>query len=263
VLITGVTGLIGGATYLHLENQPEKYDLYGLDRSRKPSARTPSGRRVDIPHKRLFRCDIAKIKSVQRAVEGMDVVVHLAADPDGNDWDSVLHNNLIGAYNVFEASRLAKVRRIVAASSAQVSDGQRHQEPYRSVAEAHGASIPPDFAPLSTQVPPEPRNLYACSKVWVESLARTYAHMHGMSCVALRIGWVTADDRPDKSAAGATVWCSQRDVAQMIERCIDAPADLRFDVLYCVSKNARRWVDIERAQQVVGYVPKDRAEDHT
>ena len=49
----------------------------------------------------------------------------------------------------------------------------------------------------------------------------------------------------------------------MIERCIDASADLQFDILYCVSENARRWVDIERARQVVGYVPQDRAEDQT
>ena len=261
VLITGVSGLIGSATYLHMAKQTEKYEVYGLDRSRKRSARTPSDRQLNIPSRRFFRCNIAKMGSVQRAVEGMDIVVHLAADPDGSSWDSVLHNNLIGAYNVFEASRQAKVRRIVYASSVRISEGHRHQEPYRSVAEGDSGSIPTNFVPLPTEVPPEPRSIYACGKVWVESLAMTYARTHGISCVALRIGWVTADDQADKSAAGATVWCSQRDAVQMIERCIDAPADLQFDILYCVSENTRRWVDIERARQAVGYVPQDSAGD--
>ena len=261
VLITGVSGLIGSAVYLHLARQPEKYEVYGLDRSRKLSPRTPSDRQLNIPRKRFFRCDIAKMGAVQRAIEGMDVVVHLAADPDGDSWDSVLRNNLIGAYNVFEASRQAEVRRIVVASSARVSEGQRHQEPYSSIADGDSENIPTEFVPLPTEVPPEPRSIYACGKVWVESLAMTYARTHGISCVALRIGWVTADDQADKSAAGATVWCSQRDAVQMIERCIDAPADLQFDILYCVSENTRRWVDIERARQAVGYVPQDSAGD--
>ena len=48
----------------------------------------------------------------------------------------------------------------------------------------------------------------------------------------------------------------------MVERCIDAPDDLRFDIFYAVSNNRYRWVDIEHAREVVGYVPQDRAEDY-
>jgi len=265
VLITGVRGLIGTVTWLHLMKQPDRYEVYGLDRRRKTSAKVMPDYRLDIPRKRFFRCDIAKMAAVQRAVEGMDVVIHLAADPAGRSWPSVLHNNVIGAYNVFEASRHAQVSRIIAASSVQVSAGHRDQEPYKAVADRRTEDVPTDFQPLTTDVPAEPRNAYACSKVWVESLARTYAHTHEMSCIALRIGWVNIEDRPDKPrkpAEGASVWCSQRDIVQLIERCVVAPAELKFDILYGISVHECCWLDIERARRQVGYVPQDRAEGH-
>ena len=49
------------------------------------------------------------------------MVIHLGADPgDDGSWDSLLNNNLVGTYNVFEASREASVQRVVAASSIMV-----------------------------------------------------------------------------------------------------------------------------------------------
>ena len=39
--------------------------------------------------------------------------------------------------------------------------------------------------------------------------------------------------------------------------------DLRFEIFYGMSNNDYRWVDIEHARRMVGYVPRDRAEnDH-
>ncbi len=50
-----------------------------------------------------------------------------------------------------------------------------------------------------------------------------------MSCLCLRIGWVVADDVPPNLVA-ITQWCSQRDIVQLVERCMDAPDDLRYDI---------------------------------
>ena len=41
VLITGVMGHIGSSTYLSLAEQPDRYDVYGLDRDRQLSHRVP------------------------------------------------------------------------------------------------------------------------------------------------------------------------------------------------------------------------------
>ncbi|MEM7124817.1 MAG: hypothetical protein AAF702_00735 [Chloroflexota bacterium] len=38
--------------------------------------------------------------AIWQAVEGINVVVHLGADPgDDGSWDSLLNNNVVGTYN--------------------------------------------------------------------------------------------------------------------------------------------------------------------
>jgi NAD+ dependent glucose-6-phosphate dehydrogenase len=69
-----------------------------------------------------------------------------------------------------------------------------------------------------------------------------------------------ADDRAP-SGRGQTLWCSQRDIVQLVERCVTAPDSLRFDVFFGQSDNRYNFVDIEHARQVLGYAPQDRAED--
>ena len=52
---------------------------------------------------RFFLCDLTDFEGIRKAVDGEDVVVHLGADPSGDSWESILSNNIIGTYNVFEA----------------------------------------------------------------------------------------------------------------------------------------------------------------
>ena len=260
-LITGVSGIVGSSAYLQLRRSPEKYDLYGLGRRRVLSARGADARDIDLPKEKHFVCDIADFAAVRRAVEGMDVVVHMAADPAGGEWESVLRNNIVGAYNTFAACRQAQVTRIVAASTIQVSSGHRAQEPYSAVSQGRSEALPPGTARVSAAVPAEPRNLYASSKVFNESLCRTYAHSHGMSCLAIRIGWVVGEDRVPNANA-ADIWCSQRDIAGLIECCVNAPEELRFDIFYGMSANQFLWVDMDNARDKLDFIARDRAEDN-
>jgi nucleoside-diphosphate-sugar epimerase len=259
VLVTGATGQIGYMTFRRLLEQPQTYDVFGLDVRAAPSVRVPSDWTLAIPEDRFIVCDLADFQAVQQAVGGMDIVIHLAADPEGKSWESVLNNNVIATYNVFEACRLAGVKRIVAASSIMVSQGHREAEPYRSMVERRHTDIPDDMPMITPDIPAEPRGLYGASKVWTESLARVYAYRHGLSSVCVRIGQVERD-RP-RPPRGADIYVSQRDIVQVIERSINADDSLMFDIFYGMSDNDLRWVDIEHARQVVGFVPQDRAED--
>ena len=260
VLITGAYGLVGNVVYGHLAQDPEAYDVYGTARRRHPSDRVVEDQMHEIPGKKFFLVDLADFAGMQHAVQGMGTDVHMAADPSGmSGWDSILESNLIGAYHVFEACRLAGVQRVVFASSAQVNFGQRIKMPPQT-----GDKRAPVDLPVTHEQPTRPPNLYAASKVWGEAVAYVYALRHEISCICVRIGWVTTEDRPplDKFAWSSTVWCSQRDIAQLVERCICAPPDLRFDVFYGISDNRVRFADIEHAREVLGYVPQDRAEDY-
>jgi len=259
VLVTGATGQIGYMVFDRLRKQAKKYDTYALDRKAGPSERVPGSWKLDIPEDKLLVTNLADFDEVQRAVSGMDAVVHLAADPEGKVWESALNNNIIATYNVFEASSRAGVKRVVAASSIMVSQGHREEEPYRAMTERRLADIPSSFNMITPEVRAEPRSIYGATKVWTESLASIYSHRHEMSCVCVRVGQVERD-RP-RPPQGADIYCSQRDIVQIFERCLEADDDLRFGIFYGMSNNDYRWVDIESARKTVGFTPRDRAEE--
>jgi NAD+ dependent glucose-6-phosphate dehydrogenase len=261
VLITGVYGLIGNAIYRRLAAHPDLYEVHGLGRRQHSSARISEQNKAELPEDRFHLANLEDFDAVAGAIEGMDVVVHMAADPSGErGWESVLNSNVIGAYNIFEAGRLAGVARIVSASSIQTVFGYRDTEPYKTIFQARYDEVDPASIPKLTHKDcPRTLNLYSSSKVWGEALAHTYAYRHGLSCIVLRIGWVVEEDRPP-NPWGRNQWCSQRDVAQLVQCCVDAPDDLRFDIFYGVSNNKFNWVDIDHAREVVGYEPLDSAE---
>ncbi len=262
VLITGANGLIGNLVYSHLNSLPDLYIPFGMTRRREPSARVTKMPFTPIPDERLHLADLTDFEAVKRAIEGMHTVVHMAANPNGNaPWESILQNNIIGSYHVFEASRLAGVKRVVYASTNQVVFGYLKEEPYRQLFSTEtGALDSADFPSIDHTQPLKPPNFYACSKVYGEALAYTYAHQHGLSCICLRIGWVTDDDQVPYPNA-KIFWCSHRDIIQLVERCIQAPDDLKFDIFFGHSDNHPNLVDIQHARDVLGYQPQDRAED--
>jgi nucleoside-diphosphate-sugar epimerase len=245
VLVTGLTGLIGSALRRHLD--PAGYDLRSLSR-----------RAVDgvASH----QADIGDLDAIQPAFAGVDSVVHLAAAVGNPAFDVVLRTNVVGTYNVFEAARRAGVSRVIFASSGAVISGWERAEPYRSLADGRYDGLR-DWPMITHETPLRPSGLYGASKVWGEALGRQYADAHGLSVLCVRIGRVRADDRP-KEPRDFAVFCSQRDVAGMIERCLAAPPTLRFDIFFVTSRNRWGYRDLDHARSVVGFEPADAAEDH-
>ncbi len=245
ILVTGMSGLIGGAVRRRLEG---RYDLRALNR--RPLEGVP-----------CHRADIADLAAIAPAFRDIDAVVHLAAiAQSGAPWDDVLRHNVVGTYNVFEASRQAGVKRVICASSGATVSNHERDLPYSALVEGRYDEVE-RWPMLTHESPLRPNGLYGCSKVWGEALARHFADAHGMSMICLRIGAVNAEDRPTATRQ-FSVWCSQRDVAQMVERCITAPESLRFDIFYVVSDNKWGYRDLTHARAEVGYEPQDRAEDH-
>ena len=261
-MITGVYGLIGGAVYRKLVQSPDRYDVYGLARRTQSSDRVAEVDRIDVPESKFVLSDLSDVDLLANAFEGVETVVHMAADAgSGGGWPSLLPNNVIGTYNILEASRRACVKRVVAASTIQVSTGNRREAPYNLIGGDRCHELPEDLPMVRSDWPARPTNIYAATKVWGEAMARTYADVHGLSCLCIRIGWVNGKNHPENPARGS-FWCSQRDIVQLVERCVNAPEDLRFDVFYGVSDSQYRWVDIDHAREAVGYEPLDNAEDY-
>ena len=246
VLVTGLSGLIGRALRKQIEGRVE---LSALNRSA-----------VDgLP---CHRADIADLEAIAPAFEGVDTVVHLAADARSPNppWPSILNNNVTGTYNVYEAARRAKVKRVVFASSGATVAGIESEPPYKDLVAGRYDGL--TSWPMVTHLSPvRPTALYGVSKVWGEVLGRQYADIHGLSVICVRIGRVRAEDRP-LAAREFSVWCSQRDIVRLLERCLDAPATLRYDIVFGNSRNKWGYRDLEHTREVLGWEPVDAAEDH-
>ena len=246
VLVTGMSGLIGSAMRRHLD--PAAYELRAL------------GRR-EVPGVATHRADIADLDAIAPAFAGVDAVVHLAAVVQLDPPFPILRDaNLTGTYNVFEAARRAGVKRVIFASSGAVITGWEKAEPYVSLAAGRYEGLR-DWPMMTHETPLRPNGLYGASKAWGEALARQFSDAHGMSMLCVRIGRVTATDRPQEPREFA-VWCSQRDIVRMIERCLAAPPTVRFDTFFVTSRNRWGYRDLSHARDVVGFEPIDAAEDY-
>jgi uronate dehydrogenase len=245
VLVTGLSGLIGSALHRHLD--PRVYEVRGLSRRAEPG---PSS----------YRADIADLAAIAPAFAGVDVVVHLAAALGSRPFEAVVRDNVVGAYNVFEAARRAGVSRVVFASSGAVVSGCEQEPAFAALVAGRYAEV--SSVPLLTHESPlHPSGLYGASKVWGEALGRHYADAHGLSVLCVRIGRVNAQDRPTSPREFA-VWCSQRDIARFLERSIAAPPSVRFDTFFVTSNNRWGYRDLTHARDVLGWEALDRAEDY-
>jgi nucleoside-diphosphate-sugar epimerase len=255
VLITGAEGMIGSRLRAALA---DRYAVRSL--TREPVAGLES-----------HVADIADLGAVLPACHGMDAVVHLAASPAvRTPWESVLPNNLIGTYNVFEAARRGGAKQIVFASSNHavgMFEVAGSPEIYR-----HRSGLMVD-----EHVPVRPDSLYGVSKAYGEALGRYFSERHGLSVYCLRIGSVRSDDNPhsEELLAGgpdflnlttreqrarrmSAVWMSHRDLAGLVDACLRAE-HIRFGIYYGVSDNPYRFWSVENAFADLGWRPLDAA----
>jgi len=246
LLITGMSGLIGGALRAKLEND---YELTALNRS-------------DVPDLPCFQADIADFAAIQPAFAGQDMVVHLSANANMHaPWEDILQTNIVGTYNVFEAARQAGVKRVLYASSgATVSQWQR-EFPYSALAAGQYEQVAAGWPMITHETPTRPSQLYGVSKVFGETLARHFTDNSELSILCLRFGVINREDRP-LTTQQFPIWCSQRDAVQMIEKCLGAPDDLKYDIFFVTSKNKWGYRDLTHARAVVRYEPLDEAENY-
>ena len=178
-----------------------------------------------------------------------------------------MSSNIIGTYNVFEAARLARVDRVVFASS-------NHVVGMFEVASGPSLYRLDDPRMIDHRDEIRPDSIYGTSKVFGEALGRYYAERYDMSVVCLRIGSVLPDDDPDgPSVAEASgwlglsvadryrrlraTWLSQRDCGRLVASALDA--EVGWAVVFGTSANPRRIWDLEHAREAIGYEPQDSA----
>lgn len=254
VLLTGANGTVGTAITDGLDR-----DFTTLDREGEAE----------------YCADVADYGAIRPAFDGRDAVVHLAGYPATDaTWEQALSSNIVGTQNVLRAASDAGVDRVVFASSNHVV-GMYEADHAPDLYE-------PGYDLLVDHTDPiRPDSHYGASKACGEAFGRQYVDNDGMRFFALRIGtvneptydhpygdaehgveagrWEPGSEAYDEQVARMKgTWLSRRDCAQLVERCLSAARS--FEILYGVSDNDRRWFDIERAREAVGYEPRDNGE---
>jgi uronate dehydrogenase len=102
-----------------------------------------------------------------------------------------------------------------------------------------------------------PDSRYGVSKAFGEALGALYAFKHGLRVTCIRIGNV-GDVPADRRRL--SIWLAPQDPLQLVRIGLEH-ADIRFEIFYGASDNARGWWDNGAAFRL-GYRPQSRAEDH-
>lgn len=184
------------------------------------------------------RCDVSDMDQVSAMMEGVDLVVHMAAIVDEAPFEQLLGPNFVGSYNIWEAGHQLGCKRVVYASS------------------IHAVGMYPRNEFIGTEVPHRPDTFYGLAKCFTEDLGRMYWEKRGMESVHLRI--LSCAQVTSERALGT--WLSYDDLIQLVMKSVQSPV-VGFTIAYGVSNNDRAPVDNANAS-FLGYRPTDNAEQY-
>ena len=229
VALTGAGGQIG--RLLRGELHQRGVDLRSAGGS-KPLA--PMFDREDVCHG-----DLRDPAVVDRVLQGVDIVIHMAGTSVERPLDEIIENNLRALHQLYEGARRHRVKRIVFASS-------NHAFGMHSAGDR-----------LAIDAPFRPDGFYGLSKAWGESMARMYWDKHGIEGISVRIGSCLA--RPTEFRHLST-WFGHDDTLQFIMRCITTP-EVGYLAAWGVSNNTRSYWTPTSCEPL-GYLPQQNSEDY-
>jgi nucleoside-diphosphate-sugar epimerase len=247
ILVTGSAGRIGRAAVAELTARG--HVVVGLDLVPTPG----------LPPEMSVVASLTDPESLGRAAAGVSAIIHLAATPDDahyprpappDDGDNFLTglvpNNIIGSYQIMEAARIHKIPRVVLASTGQVIDGY----------------LKDAMVPVTAEMLPRPRYLYACTKVFLEALGQVYAKEHGIEVLAVRLGWCPRPGQEEEltlCAFGPDVYLSPGDAGRFFAAAVEQPKIPPYSVVYATSRFVKtRQYDLRSSRDLLGWEPRDQ-----
>jgi nucleoside-diphosphate-sugar epimerase len=265
VLVTGSNGSLGRIAVTAA--QEAGHWVRGLDRASAAGDgvydRSASEARWHAEPDEFMLGAITDADLLASAMDGIDVVIHLAATPDDlAPFDApggIMENNILGVYLVCDAAVKAGVGRLMLTSSVQAIQGL---DLSKVITLADGTA---------------PTNHYSLSKVFSESIGEMYARgvqprfpeageapPNQISVVITRIGWFVrnASESEDLVAAGRFgYYLSHDDAARYFVRVIESQTPLAGEsaVLFAVSKApvGEEMFDMTPARDILGFEAQD------
>ena len=249
--ITGAGGLVGMDLSAGLA---DKYELTLFYRNSKPDESVKA---------KKVKADFADEKQVKGLFTGLDAVIHLAAASKvDSTWDQVLHENIIGAHNMFEEAVRAGVKKVVFAST----NHTQHAYTMATDPKTEDLTYIKEHGLIKLTDAPAPDSLYGVSKLFGEDLGRYYARFFGLKVVSLRIGWAISGIDPAQVMQESkpaqdhlrVLYLSKRDLIEATEKALNI--DISYLVAYAVSDNVPAVFDLKETKEKLGYIPKDNSQ---
>jgi dTDP-glucose 4,6-dehydratase len=164
--VTGGAGFIGSnfVEYL-LENVSELTGVTIFDKFTYAANPKNYEKFLSDPRLKVIKGDICDLSLLEKSMSGHDFVIHFAAeshvDRSIDDAAVFIQTNVLGTFNVLEASRKTKIKTVIHVSTDEV---------YGSLAEGSADETYPLL----------PNSPYAASKAASDLLARSYFVTHGL-----------------------------------------------------------------------------------
>ena len=168
-LVTGGAGFVGSALVGALIDEGHEVVVYDNLSSGRREFLTPFEGSGGL---QFVKADLLDLGRLAEALAGVEMVWHLAANPDirlgTRQTDLDLQQGTVATYNVLEAMRRAEVRKLAFSSSSAIY-GRPTVFP-----------TPDDYGPLL------PESLYGASKLACEGLVSAFCHSLGMQAWIFR-----------------------------------------------------------------------------
>jgi len=168
ILVTGGAGFIGSHLVDRLVNGGYSVRVIdNLSGGRLENLKRP----LEANTIKLIIGDLKDPQATLRAIEGVDVVFHFAANPEvrvsTTNPEIHFNENVVATFNLLEAMRKKNVKELVFASSSSV----------------YGE---PEEIPVGEDSPLRPVSVYGASKAACENLIHAYSKLYGIKAVVLR-----------------------------------------------------------------------------
>ncbi|MFT7158450.1 MAG: NAD+ dependent glucose-6-phosphate dehydrogenase [Parvicella sp.] len=266
ILITGGNGIIGTA----LIDIP--YPKVFIDVTQRHSS---------ISKEAFVQGNVLDSKLINQLLKEADVLIHAAGISDsqtkGAEIDTeIMENNIKATKLLFDMACENKLRKIIFLSSNHaVGMEEVLNAPEIYTADGEKKVSVEDFSPDS---------FYGVSKIFGEMYGKYIAHNGGPKFISLRVGSVRSakEDHPFAYAEHGVrkglwerwspkyyeqynrlkaIWQSRKDFAQLAQKCIEYNGPENYLCFYGVSANKNSWFELENARNVIGYTPKDSADE--
>lgn len=230
LVITGSGGSVGREVVDELKGE---HDLVLIDRVGGPGVI-----KADLSDRRLWHKVARRLgrrPAWEKAFQGADAVIHLAADPDPEGgYRSIIWNNIAGTRNVLEAARQAGVPKVIFASTLLAFIGH--------VAGNLHALMESNVGTVDEESTFFPITMYGHSKAVGELQGQAAIAMGCLqSFVAVRIGGFRMEE-PTRPIY-RTRWVSQSDLRRVFRACVEKPLD-GFHAVYAMSPHPDLPVDL-------------------